>query len=150
MNDQIKYVTPDDIERRHYMAYIDGRTMWHKHLFSLASAGFTLLISFQNSYVLPTSNSIWLVKICWVSLAISMCFGLLVIFGKAQSPLDAANSLSRIRTMKGDQAAVDLLNSKNGIHFRERWIFRVAEYGFLAAFLSALTSIVWFSSLNIG
>lgn len=65
MGDQTKYVSLDDIERRHYISHVDGLTAWHKHLLSLASAGFTLLISFQNSYVVPASNAIWLVKICW-------------------------------------------------------------------------------------
>ena len=145
-----KTVTIEDIERRHYIAYSENLAAWHKHVTTLSSGGLTLLVSFQNNYIPQNPTAIVLVKICWVSLALCICCGLLVFYGQAQSRLDAANNLRAIRYKQGEEAAVDLVTRSNGLHFVERHIFRVARNLLPVTFLVALVSIVWFSVLNIG
>ncbi|HWG88379.1 MAG TPA: hypothetical protein VN679_11415 [Candidatus Acidoferrales bacterium] len=143
-------VTVEDIERRHFIAYTEGLSAWHKHVTTLASGGLTLLISLQSNYIPKTPDSVLLIKICWVSLALCICAGLLVYFGQAQSRLDAANSLREIRGTQGEDVAVKLLKETNGVHFIERYIFRVARNMLPLSFLVSLVSLVWFAVINVG
>jgi hypothetical protein len=144
-----KTVTIEDIERRHFIAYTENLSAWYKHVTTLASGGLTLLVSFQNNYIPTEPNSIYLVKLCWVSLALCICAGLLVHFGQAQSRLDAANNLRSIRINEGEEVAVKLVSETNGVHFIERHVFRLGRNLLPITFLSALVSIVWFAVLNL-
>lgn len=145
-----KTVTIEELERRHYVAYSENLAAWHKHVTTLSSGGLTLLVSFQTNYIPQNPIAISLVQVCWVSLAVCICCGLLVIYGQAQSRLDAANNLREIRYVQGEEAAVNLVKTTNGLHFVERTIFSIARNLLPVTFLVALVSIVWFAVINVG
>lgn len=150
MSGDKKFVTVEDVELRHFITYTENLAAWHKHLTTLASGGLTLLVSLQGSYVPADPSGVSLLKACWVFLAVSICAGLMVHFGRAQTSLDAANSLRNIRVTQGEAAAVELLKETSGVHFVERWVFQVARLVLPTAFLIAMVSLVWFAVLNVG
>jgi hypothetical protein len=150
MTAERKYVTIEEIERRHFATYTENLAVWYKHVTTLASGGLTILVSFQGNYVPENPQGLVLIKICWISLAICICVGLLVHFGQAQSRLDAANNLREIRSTKGEEAAVELVKNSNGMHFVERPIYRVSRNLLPATLLVSLVSLVWFAVINVG
>lgn len=145
-----KLVTLDDIERRHLFEYQEKRYEWHRQLVTLSSGGLTLLVSLQSSYVPELPSGLFLLQMCWSLLAISICSGILLLFGSAQSRLDAVNNLRGLRKDHGEKKAVQLVRKTNGTHLRERFVFRLAEHLAVGCFLGALVSLSWFAVLNAG
>jgi hypothetical protein len=143
-------VTLDDLERRHFIEYGDRIQEWHKQLVTLSTGGLTLLVSFQKNYVPEEAECLYLIKICWASLAICICFGLLVFFGHAQTRLDATNDLRRKRRNWGEATTVQFLKKTGGVNFVERSIFSMARVFLPLSFLVALVCLVWFAVLNVG
>jgi hypothetical protein len=145
-----KLVTLDDIERRHLFQYQEKRYEWHRQLVTLSSGGLTLLVSLQSSYVPELPSGLVLLQMCWSLLAISICSGILLLFGSAQSRLDAVNNLRGLHNNHGEKKAVQLVCETNGAYFRERTVFRLAEHLTVGCFLGALVSLAWFAILNAG
>lgn len=145
-----KLVTLDDIERRHLLQYQEKRYEWHRQLVTLSSGGLTLLVSLQSSYVPELPSGLFLLQMCWSLLAISICSGILLLFGSAQSRLDAVNNLRGLRRHNGDEKAAQIVHKANGVHFQERYIFRLSEHLAVGCFLGALVSLAWFAILNAG
>jgi len=139
-------ITINDIERRLVSENRERHFAFVKNLITLSSSGLTLLIALQKSYVTESSEYIFILQICWASLAIAIASGLLVLFGESQSILDAANHLRKQRNALGDQAVAQILNSEIG--FTPRRIFKHAFTLLVGSFLVSLVSLALFAILN--
>ena len=149
MSDQRKIVTLDDIERRHNLKYVERIQAWHRQLMVLASGGLTLLVSLQGSYVPSNPKALWLLQGCWLSLAICVASGVLVIFGEAQGYRDAQLRLAKHRKDHGDEATTRWIIATGG-HYPERRIFYHGRQIFVGAFVLALVLLCWFAVINAG
>lgn len=142
-------VALDSIERSHLAAYGEHVHVWYRQLLSLSSAGLTLLVALQGTYVPATPIHVWALQICWASLALCILFSLLLLWGQAQTRLDGANILRTKRAQTSDQAAVEMLRATGGIYFVERSIFSVARHLQAASFLVAICTLTWFAIANV-
>lgn len=139
----------DDLERAHLAAYGTNVHEWHKTLLSLSSAALTLLVALQGSYIPKAPKSIWLLQVCWGSLALCVVVSLLLVWGKAQTRLEGANILRSKRVSDGDQSAFEMLQKTNGIYFAERPIFFVARQLQTFFFLVGFSFLSWFAIVNV-
>ncbi|TAM47275.1 MAG: hypothetical protein EPN55_02990 [Gammaproteobacteria bacterium] len=140
----------DSVERSHLAAYGEHVHAWHRQLLSLSSAGLTLLVALQQTYIPENPRDTWALQLCWVSLALCVLFSLLLLWGRAQSRLDGANILRKKRMESSDQAAIEMLHVTGGVYFKERTIFSVARYFQTATFLIGLCLLTWFAIVNVG
>lgn len=148
MSEKRIIVTLDDIQRRHLLIHNDLLRDWHRQLVSLASALLVVLVTFQGSYVPEDPKYPYLLIVCWASLAISVCAGILVIYGEAQSRMDAHNHLGKLRATRGDDATIQLINAGMEL-YNERRIFFYGRNLFVGTFLLALMSFTLFSIQNL-
>ena len=121
---------------------------WHRHTLTLAATGLTLLVGLQKGYVPAGAQALVLLKICWITLAISIVAGLFGMWGKSQSCIDAINHLREVRAEIGDAAAAAKLNA--GMSFKQKRRYDVADQVFFACLLLALVSLTWFACANLG
>ena len=140
----------DGIERSHLAAYGEHVHAWYRQLLSLSSAGLTLLVTLQQTYVPTEPRDVWALQLCWVSLGLCVLFSLLLLWGRAQTRLDGANILRKKRMDTSDQEALEMLRNTGGVYFKERAIFSVARYLQTATFLLGLSFLVWFAIANVG
>ena len=145
--------TPEEglnkIERSHLIAYGEHIHAYYRQFLGLSSAALTILLALQKHYVPQSPVLPILVQVCWASLALCVVLSLLLLWGRAQTRLDAANALRKERRSKTDQAVLEMLRSHNGAWPPERKIFSVARYLQSASFLIALVSLTWFSIANV-
>jgi hypothetical protein len=118
-------------------------------LLSLSSASLTILVALQKNYVPQEPQSIWLLQVCWGSLALCVVVSLLLVWGKAQTRLDGAKILRAKRESDGDQSAFEMLHKTNGLYFIERPIFSIARHFQTFFFLAGFLSLSWFAILNV-
>lgn len=144
-----KKAAMDDLERSHLVAYGTGVHEWHKMLLSLASATLTILVALQKNYVPQIPKCMWLLQVCWGSLAFCIVVSLLLVWGKAQTRLDGANILRKKRISDGDQSASEMLKETNGLYFTERPIFSIARLLQIFFFLVGFLSLSLFAILNV-
>ena len=145
-----KVVTLDDIERRYFASFKEKEDQWIRYLVSLTGAALTLLVSLQGFYVPANPQGIILLQICWVSLAVGLCAGVLFFYGEAYSQLEAAKSLQDGRDVLGDHGMADFLKKSNGLHFRKRVLFRLSAHFLVVCFLVGLVCLAWFAVINVG
>lgn len=146
-NMERRTVTLDDIDRRLTQEHREPYYQWIKHLVNLSSGALTLLVSLQNTYLPKHPQGIFLLKGCWISLAIAILFGLLTLYGESQSCLDAANDLRRKRRTLGDERAALLLSQEDG--YMPRRIFRLSYSATVLGFASATVLLVLFAVWNL-
>jgi hypothetical protein len=145
-----KVITLDDIERRYFASFKEKEDQWIRHLVSLSGAALTLLVSLQGSYVPLHPQGLILLQICWTSLAVGLCAGVLFFYGEAYSNLEAAKNLQESREVFGDTEMVAFLTKSNGVHFRKRLLFRASPHVLVACFLVGLVCLAWFAVINVG
>ena len=144
-----KKAAMDDLERSHLVAYGTGVHEWYKTLLSLASATLTILVALQKSYIPQIPKWMWLLQVCWGSLALCIVVSLLLVWGKAQTRLDGANILRAKRVSDGDRSAFEMLQKTNGLYFVERPIFSIARLLQTFFFLIGFLSLSCFAILNV-
>lgn len=139
----------DGLERAHLVAYGKSVHEWYEKLLSLSSVALTILVALQRMYIPIRPQQLWLLQVCWASLALCICFSLLLFWGKAQTRLDGANILRAKRVSSTDQAALEWLRETKGIYFSERPIFSWARSLQAVSFLVALVCLAAFAIINI-
>ncbi len=139
----------DNLERHGLVAYGTHVHEYYKHLLSLSSGALTLLVALKSSYVPEIPLYTWALQLCWASLALCILFSLLLLWGRAQSPLDEANNLRTARASSSDAVVIESLRAKNGPLGPERVIFSIARHLQTASFLIAVVSLTWFAISNV-
>ena len=142
-----KQVTFDDIEARLTDQSGKARYDWFRQIIGLSAGALTLSISLQNQYLPKVPKEPWLLKWCWVLLAISVLAGMLALHGEGQTPLDAVNHLRRMRRTVGDAAAADAI--RNVSYFSRRPIYKWSEHLLIVGFSAAAVFFGWFAVLNL-
>src|SRR5665213_1504470 len=90
---------------------------------------------------------VWLLMVCWASLALAILCGILALSGKARASSDVANDICDTRRMVGDTEAYRILISLPG--HKVRWYFSAAAKALCVLFVVALVSLTLFACLNL-
>ncbi len=99
---------------------------WVRQLIILSSSGLTLLVALQKNYVPQNPMGLWLLQLCWCFLAISIVFGLLVLFGESQTLLGAVKYLRKKRQNQGDTETQKHISRQIG--YTGNIVFSIAFY----------------------
>jgi hypothetical protein len=119
---------------------------WLRHLVTLCSSGLTLLVSLQNTYVPRQPRCVWLLMLCWGSLALATLCGVVALYSKARASADVANEMNRARSEVGDLGAHRKFVSQP---HKVRWYFRAAAKALFLLFVAALVSLTLFACMNL-
>ncbi len=112
----------DDIEKNLVKEHWVGYYNLTRQLVVLSSGALTLTISLQKFYIPASPSSLWLLQFSWICWILSLLFGLLVLYGEVQIPLDHVNQLRKARDKDGDhKTAISLLEFP---FFRVRTLYR--------------------------
>jgi hypothetical protein len=142
-----KTVTLDDIERRLVAGHLKPYYDWIRLVVGLSTASLTLLVSLQSHYVPKNPKGVWLLALCWASLAASVLFGLLTLRGESQTFLDHVRRLRQMRADQGDLAtAAEVLK---GAGHAPRPTYRWARRLMICSFLSGVLSMALFGVWNL-
>jgi hypothetical protein len=140
-------VTLDDIERRLVSEHRKPFYEWIRHVVGLSTASLTLLVALQSHYIPNDPKGIWLLAVCWLSLALSVISGVLALRGEYQTPLDAARNLREKRRAHGDAETVAWVARGSG--YIPRPIFKWARGVMVCSFLLGVVSIAVFAVWNL-
>jgi hypothetical protein len=143
-----KLVTLDDIDRRLVSAHVKPYYDWIRRVISLSTVSLTLSVSLQSHYIPKEEPKwVWLLALCWVSLAISVLFGVLALRGEYKTPLDAARELRQSRIDYGDEAAASA--AARNPDFKPKDKFKWAQRVMIFSFVSGVVSLAFFAVRNL-
>ena len=140
-------VTFEDVERRLTTMHRDAYYPWVRHVVTLASGALTVLVSLQNNYVPENPHGLSLLILCWVGLFLSISMGVVALYGEAQTPLDAAQNIRRMRKKYGDDLAAKHLENNSAANPRKS--FLLAQKALPLAFVGSLCCLCLFAILNL-
>ena len=145
MNEHTNHL--NKIEKDLLLRWDKAHFAWVRHIVTLSASGLTLLVGLKNNYIPLNPQYVFLIQLCWASLAASIASGLLVLFGASQSLLDAANHIKAQRAEHGDQQTA--LSTIDSIGYKPRPIFRKAFHVMVFFFLVSLLSLCVFATVNV-
>jgi hypothetical protein len=148
MSMERKQVTLDDIERRLIAEHFEPFHNWLRQLVSLSSAALTLLVGLQSHYIPQRPIALWLLRLCWGSLAIVVLAGVVSLRSEWQTPLDAAKALRKERDLLGDEETARRM-VHNADHLPRRFSQIAVRCTFWFFVLSVVT-LATFAILNLG
>jgi hypothetical protein len=90
----------EDVERQLLESHLSSYYSWIKHVVTLSSGSLTLLVALQNSYIPPNVKNLFLLKISFIFLALTILTGIIALYGEAQTPLDAIYNIRKLRSKK--------------------------------------------------
>jgi len=142
-----KQITLDDIIRRNTAKSHDAYYAWIKHVVTLASGTLTVLVALKSNYVPADPLHLWLLKLCWVVLVLSILSGVLALRGEWQTPLDSANEIQHNRNEHGEHYASKVVASGSAIPVRK--VFSYAAECLVPLYGFSLFLLVLFAVLNL-
>lgn len=143
-----KIVTLDDIQRRHVDNHKEPYYAWIRQVVSLATGALTLLLGLQGHYVPLKPQVPVVLAVAWVSLALTVVFGLIALRWSYRAPMAAAEDLRRARRDLGDEKVVQWVRSGQlsaRVPASHRWSVRLMT----ASFIIALIAMCAFSVVNL-
>jgi hypothetical protein len=120
---------------------------WLRQLVTLSSGALTLLVGLQSHYIPQHPTALWLLRLCWGSLAIAVLAGVVALRGEWQTPLDAYSALRRMRAIHGDAAAAADLMADSG--HSPRPVFDLAVRACFWCFVFSVLTLAVFAILNV-
>ena len=142
-----KIITFEDIIRRNTIKSHDAYYAWIRHVVTLASGTLTVLVALKSNYVPVDPQHLWLLKLCWVVLALSILSGVLALRGEWQTPLDSANQIQKNRKKHGEHYASQVVTSGSAIPVRK--VFSYAAECLVPFYGLSLLLLVLFAVLNL-
>ncbi len=121
---------------------------WCRLVVTLAVGVLTLSVSLHGAYVVVGAAYMFLLKSAWLSLFLSILFGLLGLYGEIQTPLDILNSVQSDENPPNDtnEQSPRYLNVTL---YRRRAVFRYSSTMLVMFFLIALVLMSIFAGLNL-
>ena len=130
----------DKASEKHHTAYYS----WIKFVITLSSGALTLLVGLQKHYIAQNPECILLLQASWVFLFLTICLGLIALYGKQSTHLDVVDALLKYRTRPREER-----NAKDAIIVQPKKHIKYAQRALPLTFGGALLFLVLFAVLNV-
>ncbi|GAB2908443.1 hypothetical protein [Rheinheimera gaetbuli] len=147
MHEERKTVSFEDIERRFISSHQKPYYDWLRNVVTLALAALTSLVALQGHYVPQKPSWVLLLALGWVSLALTILFGLFALKAEYRTPLDAVLRLRRMRASYGDDVTATKLN--RNLTYKSNFSHKWSVVAMVICFSTALISICLFAIVNL-
>jgi len=144
--DQPKAITLDDLEFALNQTYHKAHEDWMGRLVTVSAMTLTLTVSLQNIYVRANAQGLWLLRGCWIALAIAVLASLAGLYAQVIKPLEAWKDVREKRKNLGDAKAVESIRAQAGWRTDR---FRIYEIIAVIAFVLAVVFLTAFSVQNL-
>jgi hypothetical protein len=125
----------------------DSYEEWIKHLVTLCASGLTLTVALQNTYLPLQPKLLWLLQLCWVSLALGTLAGTAALYSRSKTSSQAAQTIhNAMQTATPAETYQQLLLSPGQ---RVAWHIRICQRALPWLFALALLSLTAFACINL-